>query len=42
MNNVGVLAMGAPETFPDEAWIRTLTTSTYSALRAATECFFQV
>ena len=23
MNNVGVLAIGAPETLPDEAWIRT-------------------
>jgi len=24
MNNVGVIAMGAPETLPDEAWIRTI------------------
>jgi len=34
MNNVGVLAVGAPETLPDEAWIRTIETNLFSVARS--------
>jgi NAD(P)-dependent dehydrogenase (short-subunit alcohol dehydrogenase family) len=34
MNNVGVIAMGAPETLPDEAWIRTIETNLFSVARS--------
>jgi NAD(P)-dependent dehydrogenase (short-subunit alcohol dehydrogenase family) len=34
MNNVGVIAMGAPETLPDEAWTRTLDTNLLSIARS--------
>jgi len=34
MNNVGVLAVGAPETLPDEAWIRTIDINLFSVARS--------
>jgi NAD(P)-dependent dehydrogenase (short-subunit alcohol dehydrogenase family) len=34
MNNVGVLAIGAPETLPDEAWIRTVDVNLFSVARS--------
>jgi NAD(P)-dependent dehydrogenase (short-subunit alcohol dehydrogenase family) len=34
MNNVGVLAVGPPETLPDEAWIRTLDVNLFSVARS--------
>lgn len=34
MNNVGVLAIGAPETLPDEAWIRTIDINLFSIARS--------
>jgi NAD(P)-dependent dehydrogenase (short-subunit alcohol dehydrogenase family) len=34
MNNVGVLAIGAPETLPDEAWIRTIDVNLFSVARS--------
>jgi NAD(P)-dependent dehydrogenase (short-subunit alcohol dehydrogenase family) len=34
MNNVGVIAMGAPETLPDEAWIRTIEINLFSVARS--------
>jgi NAD(P)-dependent dehydrogenase (short-subunit alcohol dehydrogenase family) len=34
MNNVGVLAVGAPETLPDEAWIRTIDINLFSIARS--------
>ena len=34
MNNVGVLAVGPPETLPDEAWIRTLDVNLLSVARS--------
>jgi NAD(P)-dependent dehydrogenase (short-subunit alcohol dehydrogenase family) len=34
MNNVGVLAIGAPETLPDEAWIRTIDVNLFSIARS--------
>ena len=34
MNNVGVLAVGAPETLPDEAWMRTIDTNLFSVARS--------
>jgi NAD(P)-dependent dehydrogenase (short-subunit alcohol dehydrogenase family) len=34
MNNVGVIAMGAPETLPDEAWIRTIDVNLLSVARS--------
>jgi NAD(P)-dependent dehydrogenase (short-subunit alcohol dehydrogenase family) len=34
MNNVGVLAMGAPETLPDEAWLRVIDTNLMSIARS--------
>ena len=34
MNNVGVLAVGAPETLPDEAWTRTLDINLLSMARS--------
>jgi NAD(P)-dependent dehydrogenase (short-subunit alcohol dehydrogenase family) len=34
MNNVGVLAIGAPETLPDEAWIRTIDVNLFSLARS--------
>jgi NAD(P)-dependent dehydrogenase (short-subunit alcohol dehydrogenase family) len=34
MNNVGVLAIGAPETLPDEAWIRTVDINLFSIARS--------
>ncbi|QLL08782.1 SDR family oxidoreductase [Mycobacterium vicinigordonae] len=34
MNNVGVLAIGAPETLPDEAWSRTLDVNLLSIARS--------
>jgi NAD(P)-dependent dehydrogenase (short-subunit alcohol dehydrogenase family) len=34
MNNVGVLAVGAPETLPDEAWIRTIEINLFSIARS--------
>jgi NAD(P)-dependent dehydrogenase (short-subunit alcohol dehydrogenase family) len=34
MNNVGVLAIGAPETLPDEAWIRTIDINLFSVARS--------
>lgn len=34
MNNVGVLAIGAPETLPDEAWIRTIDVNLLSVARS--------
>jgi NAD(P)-dependent dehydrogenase (short-subunit alcohol dehydrogenase family) len=34
MNNVGVLAVGAPETLPDEAWTRTIETNLFSVARS--------
>lgn len=34
MNNVGVLAIGAPETLPDEAWIRTMDVNLFSIARS--------
>ena len=34
MNNVGVLAIGAPETLPDEAWMRTIDVNLFSIARS--------
>ncbi len=34
MNNVGVLAMGAPETLPDEAWLRVIDTNLMGIARS--------
>lgn len=34
MNNVGVLAIGAPETLPDDAWVRTLDVNLFSVARS--------
>lgn len=34
MNNVGVLAVGAPETLPDEAWNRTIDVNLFSIARS--------
>ena len=34
MNNVGVIAIGAPETLPDEAWIRTIDVNLLSIARS--------
>jgi NAD(P)-dependent dehydrogenase (short-subunit alcohol dehydrogenase family) len=34
MNNVGVLAVGAPETLPDEAWTRTIDVNLFSIARS--------
>lgn len=34
MNNVGVLAIGAPETLPDEAWARTIDVNLFSVARS--------
>ena len=34
MNNVGVLAMGAPETLPDEAWMRAIDINLFSIARS--------
>jgi len=34
MNNVGVLAIGAPETLPDEAWVRTIDVNLFSVARS--------
>ena len=34
MNNVGVLAIGAPETLPDEAWSRTIDVNLFSIARS--------
>jgi NAD(P)-dependent dehydrogenase (short-subunit alcohol dehydrogenase family) len=34
MNNVGVIAIGAPETLPDEAWIRTIDVNLLSVARS--------
>lgn len=34
MNNVGVLAVGRPETLPDEAWIRTIDINLFSIARS--------
>jgi NAD(P)-dependent dehydrogenase (short-subunit alcohol dehydrogenase family) len=34
MNNVGVLAIGAPEALPDEAWIRTIDVNLFSIARS--------
>lgn len=34
MNNVGVIAMGAPETLPDEAWMRTIDVNLLSVARS--------
>lgn len=34
MNNVGVLAIGAPETLPDEAWSRTIDINLFSIARS--------
>jgi NAD(P)-dependent dehydrogenase (short-subunit alcohol dehydrogenase family) len=34
MNNVGVLAIGAPETLPDEAWMRTIDVNLLSVARS--------
>lgn len=34
MNNVGVLAVGAPETLPDEAWQRTIDINLFSVARS--------
>jgi NAD(P)-dependent dehydrogenase (short-subunit alcohol dehydrogenase family) len=34
MNNVGVLAMGVPESLPDEAWLRTLDVNLLSIARS--------
>jgi NAD(P)-dependent dehydrogenase (short-subunit alcohol dehydrogenase family) len=34
MNNVGVLAVGAPETLPDEAWARTIDVNLFSIARS--------
>lgn len=34
MNNVGVLAIGAPETLPDEAWSRTIDVNLFSVARS--------
>jgi len=34
MNTVGVLAIGAPETLPDEAWIRTIDINLFSIARS--------
>jgi NAD(P)-dependent dehydrogenase (short-subunit alcohol dehydrogenase family) len=34
MNNVGVLAVGAPETLPDEAWTRTIDVNLLSVARS--------
>src|SRR3954463_13449716 len=34
MNNVGVIAIGAPETLPDEAWIRTMDVNVFSIARS--------
>ena len=34
MNNVGVLAIGAPETLPDEAWLRTIDVNLFSIARS--------
>lgn len=34
MNNVGVLAIGAPETLPDEAWTRTIDVNLFSIARS--------
>jgi NAD(P)-dependent dehydrogenase (short-subunit alcohol dehydrogenase family) len=34
MNNVGVLAIGAPESLPDEAWVRTIDVNLLSVARS--------
>jgi NAD(P)-dependent dehydrogenase (short-subunit alcohol dehydrogenase family) len=34
MNNVGVLAVGAPETLPDDAWVRTIDVNLFSVARS--------
>ncbi len=34
MNNVGVIAIGAPETLPDEAWIHTIDVNLFSIARS--------
>ncbi|MEB3982025.1 SDR family NAD(P)-dependent oxidoreductase [Mycobacterium sp. 663a-19] len=34
MNNVGVIAIGAPETLPDEAWLRTIDVNLLSIARS--------
>lgn len=34
MNNVGMLAIGAPETLPDEAWARTIDVNLFSIARS--------
>ena len=34
MNNVGVLAIGTPETLPDEAWLRTIDVNLFSIARS--------